>query len=122
MRKRSQTVSFRLTENEKAFFDELQKRTGMPKHKLVLAALTRAKLPSKECVEELKRLNVNTAYLAEQVKKIGVNINQIAHVANATGQISDIQEIAKFSQHLLAIQKGCELLWQYSNQSMRKLL
>ena len=122
MRKRNNNVSFRLSDGEKHLFDELQEKTGLPKNRLIIDLLLDAQLAPKEYTSELQKLNQQTANLSEQVKRIGVNINQLARVANSTGNISDIVTIETFNKNLLSLQRECDNLWQYTNQSIRKML
>lgn len=122
MRKRNNNVSFRLSDDEKQLFDKLQQITGLPKNRLIIDLLLDAKLAPKEYTSELQKLNQQTANLSEQVKRIGVNVNQLARVANSTGNISDIVTIEKFNKNLLSLQRECDNLWQYTNQSIRKML
>lgn len=122
MRKRNNNVSFRLSDDEKQLFDKLQQITGLPKNRLIIDLLLDAKLAPKEYTSELQKLNQQTANLSEQVKRIGVNINQLARVANSTGNISDIVTIETFNKNLLSLQRECDNLWQYTNQSIRKML
>lgn len=122
MRKRNNNVSFRLSDDEKHLFDELQKKTGLPKNRLIVNLLSSVVLTSTEVTAELKQLNINTARLAEQVKRIGVNANQLARVANSSGNISDISAIETLNKTLSALQSECDILWRYTNKSIQKVL
>lgn len=122
MRKRNNNVSFRLSDGEKQLLDTLQKVTGLPKNRLIIDLLSDAKLAPKEYISELQKLNQLTANLSEQVKRIGVNINQLARIANSTGNISDIVKIETFNKNLLSLQEVCDNLWRYINQSIQKVL
>lgn len=122
MRKRNNNVSFRLSDGEKQLLDTLQKVTGLPKNRLIIDLLSDAKLAPKEYTSELQKLNQQTANLSEQVKRIGVNINQLARIANSTGNISDIVKIETFNKNLLSLQEVCDNLWRYINQSIQKVL
>ena len=122
MRKRNNNVSFRLSDGEKQLLDTLQKVTGLPKNRLIINLLSDAKLAPKEYTSELQKLNQQTANLSEQVKRIGVNINQLARIANSTGNISDIVKIETFNKNLLSLQEACDNLWRYINQSIQKVL
>lgn len=122
MRKRNNNVSFRLSNDEKHLFDELQKKTGLPQNRLIVNLLSSAVLTSTEVTAELKQLNINTARLAEQVKRIGINVNQLARVANSSGSISDISAIGTLNKILSALQSECDILWQYTNKSIQKVL
>lgn len=122
MRVRNNNISFRLNDDEKIMFDNYQSITGLPKNQLIIKILSGATLAPKECTEELKLLNRNTAYLYEQVKRIGVNVNQLARVANANGATADIDILNEFNTNLLSLQKECENLWRYTNLSMLKML
>lgn len=122
MRKRNNNVSFRLSDDEKHLFDELQKKTGLPKNRLIVNLLSSAVLTATEVTAELKQLNINMARLAEQVKRIGVNVNQLARVANSSGSISDISAIIMLNKTLSALHSECDTLWQFTNKSIQKVL
>lgn len=122
LRKRNNNVSFRLSNDEKHLFDELRKKTGLPQNRLIVNLLSSAVLTSTEVTAELKQLNINTARLAEQVKRIGVNVNQLARVANSSGSISDISAIETLNKTLSALQSECDILWQFTNKSIQKVL
>lgn len=122
LRKRNNNVSFRLSDDEKQLFDNLQQITGLPKNRLIIDLLLDAQLAPKEYTSEVKKLNQLTANLSEQVKRIGVNVNQLARVANSTGNISDIVTIETFNKNLLSLQRECDNLWRYTNRSIQKML
>jgi Bacterial mobilisation protein (MobC) len=49
------------------------------------------------------RRNPEAAELCEQVRALGVNMNQIAHHLNATGEIRDIPEFAELCREIKAV-------------------
>lgn len=118
MRKRNQNISFRLSDDEKKIFDDLQTRTGLPKNCLIMNILSDATLAPIEYTEALKELNIATAYLTEQVKRIGINLNQLTRVANATGNVDALHKLDDIKKELIILQDRCEKLWRYTNQSI----
>jgi hypothetical protein len=49
------------------------------------------------------RRNPEAAELCEQVRALGVNMNQIAHHLNATGKIRDIPEFAELCREIKVV-------------------
>lgn len=118
MRKRNQNISFRLSDDEKKIFDDLQKQTGLPKNSLIMDILSDATIAPVEYTETLKELNIATAHLAEQVKRIGINVNQLARVANATGNVDALHKLDDIKKELIILQDRCDKLWRYINLSI----
>ena len=100
MRKRNNTVSFRLTDEEVKMLNALQQKTGMPKRTLIMELVNGAQLAPAEYTEAIKKLLTATIKLAEQTKRIGVNVNQIARVANSTGDLYCQNELAIIQNQL----------------------
>ena len=79
MRKRSIDKHFRFTEKENNLIQDLARKTHLSENEVVVTSLSSIILkeaPSRSFYYDLEKIN-----------KIGVNINQIAKVANQTGVI-----------------------------------
>lgn len=112
MRKRNNTVSVRLSDNELQAFNNLQEKTGLPKHALITKLVSGATLFPTEYTEELKKLLSVTYQLMQQTRKIGVNLNQIARACNSGNydDLKDLNEINIKISKLLEVAK-----WLYSS-------
>ncbi len=105
MRKRNNTVSFRLTDEEAQMLNTLQQKTGMPKRTLIMELVNGAQLAPADYTEAMKELVSVTVKLTEQTKRIGVNVNQIARVANSTGDLYCLNELAIIQNQLSQLLK-----------------
>lgn len=96
---RTRKMTFRLTEEEYKKIKEKVEEAGTSQQQFLLkTALEKEIIHIKEYQE-----------LIFQIKKIGVNINQIARRANETGHISDAD--------MEEVKGGLEQIWQSLNQS-----
>lgn len=96
---RTRKMTFRLTEEEYKIIKEKVSESGISQQQFLLkTALGKEIIHIKEFQE-----------LIFQIKKIGININQIARHANETGIVSE-EEIAE-------IKGGLDRAWQLLSQS-----
>lgn len=99
MMHRTRKMTFRLTQEEYQTIKSKVAESGVSQQKFLLrAALGKEIIHIKEFQS-----------LIFQIKRIGININQIARHANETGTVSE-SEIAE-------IRKGMEKIWQLLKQS-----
>lgn len=91
-RNRNCQLSFRLTEKEIAAFEKKRAATGLSKTEFLLKMLKSSKI-------QVFRLGEPVKDLQHELRKIGVNINQIAYLVN-TGR--DVQ--AKYELHQISRQ------------------
>ena len=98
-RKRSLRVWSRLNEQEYARYMALLEKSGVPKEQLLRQLIMQGYVRQPATVE------YNS--LIAEINKIGVNINQIARVANGTQAISQasISEIKQMQQKLMRLVK-----------------
>lgn len=96
---RTRKMTFRLTEEEYKKIKEKVEEAGISQQQFLLkTALNKEIMHIKEFQE-----------LIFQIKKIGININQIARKANETGRIS--------STDMEEVKGGLEQIWQSLKQS-----
>lgn len=91
-RKRNCQLSFRLTEKEIAAFEKKRAATGLSKTEFLLKLLKSAKIQVFQFGDSIKDLHY-------ELRKIGVNINQIAYLVNIG---CDVQ--AKYELHQITRQ------------------
>ena len=98
-RKRSYRVWSRLNEQEYARYMALLEKGGVPKEQLLRQLIMQGYVRQPAPVE------YNS--LIAEINKIGVNINQIARVANGTQAISpaSVSEIKQMQQKLMRLVK-----------------
>lgn len=79
MRKRAKNVHIRMTEEEYKVFEKLLEKSGLTQNEYGLRCLSNKKIVVLDGFKEL----------AEQVKKVGVNVNQIAKGINSRSGVSE---------------------------------
>lgn len=104
-RKRDKKINFYVNEEEKQKIDFVKNGMKLDYRALYLLLLEGAKVEKKvSCPEENERLKE----VAYELKKIGNNVNQLAKVANTSGEIE--------REKLDKIEKELRNLWQYLKQ------
>jgi hypothetical protein len=103
-RLRDKLINFRVTQSEADRIDKNIKLSGLGKERYLRAMAIEGKI-FKQDLESVR-------LLAAEIKKIGVNINQIAKVANETGSVeSDSTDV--LNRHM-------EEIWQLVKSTLLK--
>ena len=94
MRKRNHVVPVRLTAKELRYLDQQTAASGLPREEYLRSLIMGAEVRAKPC-----------SHHAELLRKIAVlcnNANQLAHVANATGQAGreSVDEMLRISKEV----------------------
>lgn len=99
MSQRTRKMTFRLNEKEYEQIKEKVKESGLPQQQFLLKTAL-----EKEIIH-IKEFQT----LIFHIKKIGININQIARNCNGTGAISN--------DDMIEIKEGVDRIWQLLRQS-----
>lgn len=99
MRKRNHIVSIRLNSKELRILEEQVQRSGLPREEFLRSLVAGAEIRAKPCEHH--------ADLLRKVAGLCNNANQLAHVANATGQAGNasVQEMLRISKAVWKIVK-----------------
>ena len=97
----------------------MQAKTGLNKRQFVMNAIADKPFVTSEYINELKKLNVLIDKFNELIKKEGININQMARIANTNGDLPTMGELEKIAEEISKIHKGAEKLWQYTRSCLR---
>ena len=120
MLKRINEIHIMLNEEEYSTFLELQQKTGLNKRQFIMNAIADKPFVTSEYINELKKLNVLIDKFNELIKKEGININQMARIANTNGDLPTVEELEKIAEEISKIHKGAEKLWQYTRSCLRQ--
>ena len=120
MLKRINEIHIMLDDSEYATFLELQQKTGLNKRQFIMNAIADKPFVTSEYINELKKLNVLIDKFNELIKKEGININQMARIANTNGDLPTMGELEKISNEISKIRKGAEKIWQYTRSCLRQ--
>lgn len=118
MRKRTHQIKIWMNDEECDLLLDKMQRSGQTRQNVMISALNEATITTEEEISELKRSNSLMADLLKQLRGMATNINQMAHMANATGQIASINELAKLNNQISNFRKEGESIWQLIRQSI----
>lgn len=115
-RKRSKDWKTRLTEEEyQNLKDEIEKM-GITCQEYGERALFHKTVLDREERAILEKMLEETKEVKLQLRKIGVNLNQLAHVANATGNVGHLREIQNLQDDLNYYGMEVDDVWQSLKQ------
>lgn len=118
MRKRTHQIKIWMNDEEYALLLDKMQRSGQTRQNVMISALKEATITTEEEISELKRGNSLMADLLKQLRGMATNINQVAHMANATGQIASINELSKMTNQISNFRREGEVIWQLIRQSI----
>lgn len=115
-RKRSKDWKTRLTEEEyQNLKDEIEK-LGITCQEYGERALFHKVVLDREEREMLEKLLGEMKEVKLQLREIGVNLNQLAHVANATGNVGHLREVQNLQDDLNYYGMEVDDVWQSLKQ------
>ena len=103
MRKRDHGVFLRMTTAEMELFKEKLTQSGLTQTAFVIKSISGAQIASTELAIEMRNQSRLIMDLFSQIRRIGVNINQLAKVANQTGNITAINELQRSTNELIKL-------------------
>ena len=118
MRKRNRTITIRMTDEEYIFLQSRLSQTGQTQQSYILNAIRGVTIVSAEEVKELQNMNKGFADMMRQLRGLATNVNQMAHVANGTGEPPVVVALEKLGRNIEKFRKEEERRWQ----SIRQLI
>ena len=118
MRKRTHQIKIWMNDEEYDLLLDKMQRSGQTRQNVMISAVKEATITTEEEISELKRSNSLMVDLLKQLRGMATNINQMAHMANATGQIASINELSKMNNQISNFRREGEVIWQLIRQSI----
>lgn len=115
-RKRSKEWKTRLTEEEYQKLKAEIEKLGITCQEYGERALFHKTVLNREERETLEKMLEETKEVKLQLRKIGVNLNQLAHIANATGNMGHLREIQNLQDDLNYYGMEVDDVWQSLKQ------
>lgn len=119
-RKRHKAVTVRLSEYEWNSLEERIEESGQNKQSYMINALLGAEIAPKEEINIWKDIAGQLSELVKQLRGIATNINQIAHKANATGELPLINALEEINEQVAEIRKAGDQIWLSLRQLIAK--
>lgn len=110
-RKRNKAVTIRMTDNEYKRLTDKVSESGLSQQAFVLNAIKSATITSSDEVAVQKEISKTFSDIVRQLRGLSTNINQMAHIANATGEVPAANELIQTSTEISEYRKECEDVW-----------
>ena len=118
MRRRNKSINIRFSEKEYTELKKLVLQSGQTLQKYIIDAVLRGRITSAEEVAEMINRNKILADIDRQLRGMGTNLNQMAHVANGQGKIPSADKLAQIANEVGKIKSEVDEQWQFLRQSI----
>ena len=118
MRNRSNCVSIRYSDEEYKMLQERIKESGQTKSAYIINATLNGKVSSADDVQEMKEQSKLLLDIDKQLRGMGTNLNQMAHVANGKGIIPSADKLKEIEREVVDIKREVDDIWQSTRQSI----
>ena len=118
MRNRNNLVSIRYSDEEYKVLHEKIKESGQTKSAYIINATLNGKVSSADDVQEMKEQSKLLSNIYKQLRGMGTNLNQMAHVANGKGIIPSADKLIEIERVVVAVKKEVDDIWQSTRQSI----
>ena len=118
MRKRNHAITVRLSDEE---YDKLQNNvaeSGHTQQSYIINSVLANRISSSEEIDTIKGMAKSLADIDIQLRGIGTNLNQMAHVANGKGIVPTEEVLEGISSVVVKMRKEANDVWQ----SIRSLI
>ena len=121
MRKRKNNIFIKLNDYEYSLLKDKQKRCGVSITEFISKTIQGINIIDLDSITELKTLNINLSKFIEQVRRIGININQLSIIANKNGYIPTNNQLDEIRTELQSLKIEVIRQWQFIKQLTQKL-
>ena len=118
MRNRSNCVSIRYSDEEYKVLQEKIKESGQTKSAYIINATLNGKVSSADDVNEMKEQSKLLLDIDKQLRGMGTNLNQMAHVANGKGIIPSVDKLKEIEREVVDVKREVDDIWQSTRQSI----
>ena len=118
MRNRSNCVSIRYSDEEYKVLQEKIKESGQTKSAYIINATLNGKVSSADDVHEMKEQSKLLSDIYKQLRGMGTNLNQMAHVANGKGIIPSADKLKEIEREVVDVKREVDDIWQSTRQSI----
>lgn len=119
-RRRNKAVTVRMNETEYADFQNKVEESGLSQQAYIISAVRGATITPSDEIAVLKEISKTFADFEKQVRGLGTNVNQMAHVANGQGYLPGEEALTRLSNQLGTMRKESEQIWQSIRSSINQ--
>ena len=110
-----------MTDEEYADFQNKVRASGLTQQAYIINAVRGAVITPSEEIGELRKTNDTLADLERQLRGLGTNVNQMAHVANGQGALPTEKTLIELSDQIKSYREENEKIWRSIRSSIAKL-
>lgn len=107
-----------MSEAEYADFQNKVKESGLSQQEFIISAVYGAAIVPSDEIAVLKEISTIFADYVRQVRGMGTNLNQLAHVANGQGDLPEEEALRKLSDQIGNMRREGEHVWQSIRSSI----
>ena len=119
-RRRNKAVTVRMSEAEYADFQNRVEESGLSQHAFIISAVRGATITPSDEIAVLKEISKTFAEFVKQIRGMGTNLNQMAHVANGQGYLPGEESLLRLSDQVGNMRKEGEDVWQSIRSSINQ--
>ncbi|MBR5178281.1 MAG: plasmid mobilization relaxosome protein MobC [Lachnospiraceae bacterium] len=119
-RTRNRAVTVRMSDLE---YDSLKNKvseSGLSQQSYIISAALDSSVTTADTLDVLKNISRTFAGVEQQLRGLGTNVNQMAHIANGTGMTPSASELEHISNQVAEYRKECNSVWQLIRSSIPK--
>ena len=119
-RRRNKAVTVRMSEAEYADFQNRVEESGLSQQAFIISAVRGATITPSDEIAVLKEISKTFAEFVKQIRGMGTNLNQMAHVANGQGYLPGEESLLRLSDQVGNMRKEGEDVWQSIRSSINR--
>ena len=119
-RRRNKAVTVRMSEAEYADFQNRVEESGLSQQAFIISAVRGATITPSDEIAVLKEISKTFAEFVKQIRGMGTNLNQMAHVANGQGYLPGEESLLRLSDQVGNMRKEGENVWQSIRSSINQ--
>jgi len=119
-RTRNRAVTVRMSDSE---YDNLRSKiseSGLSQQSYIISAALDSSVTTSDTIDVLKNISRTFAGVEQQLRGLGTNVNQMAHIANGMGMAPSVRELEHISDLVAEYRKECNTVWQSIRSSIPK--
>lgn len=119
-RRRNKAVTVRMNETEYADFQNKVEESGLSQQAYIISAVRGATITPSDEIAVMKEISKTFAEFVKQIRGMGTNLNQMAHVANGQGYLPGEESLLRLSDQVGNMRKESEEIWQSIRSSINQ--
>lgn len=119
-RKRNRTITIRMNESEYSDLRNKVNKSGLTQQAYIINAIRNATITSSDEIAIMKEISKTFAEFVKQLRGMGTNLNQMAHIANGQGYLPGENSLRNISDQIGTMKKEGEDIWQSIRSSINQ--